>query len=232
MASSSLPLYPGSGVDVVSYVADSLDSGSSMAVPAAVAPQPECPRTCLQDGIIQPKIVTDGRVRYDKICFAIFCSTGEPDNVQEALADPHWKASMDEEFSALHHNATWHLVRADYGRNIIDCKWVYKVKCKADGTIDRYKARLVAKGFKQQYGIDYEDTFSPIVKSATVHLVLALAISRKCKLRQLDVKNMFLHGVLEEVYMRQPPGFVYASHPDYICKLDKALYGLKQTPRA
>jgi histone deacetylase 1/2 len=168
----------------------------------------EGPRTRLQHGIVQPKIITDGRIRYDKICFANFCATGESDNLQEALADPNWKMAMDDEFSALMRNNTWHLVPATHGRNVIDCKWVCKVKRKADGTIDRYKARLVAKGFKQRYGIDYEDTFSPVVKVATIRLVLALAISRNWKLRQLDVKNAFLHGVLEEeVYMRQPPGY-------------------------
>ncbi|KAK1663178.1 hypothetical protein QYE76_051337 [Lolium multiflorum] len=112
---------------------------------------------------------------------------------------------MDEEYSALMNNETWHLVPSSPGQNVIDCKWVYKVKRKADGTVDRFKARLVAKGFKQHFGIDYEDTFSPVVKAATIRLVLALVVSRGWKLRQLDVKNLFLHGVLEEeVYMRQP----------------------------
>jgi histone deacetylase 1/2 len=110
---------------------------------------------------------------------------------------------------------------------------VYRIKKKADGTIDRYKARLVAKGFKQRYGIDYEDTFSPVVKIATIRIVLSIYVSRGWSLRQLDVKNAFLHGVLEEeVYMKQPPGFESSSIPHYICKLDKALYGLKQAPRA
>jgi hypothetical protein len=116
---------------------------------------------------------------------------------------------------------------------LIACKWVYCIKRKADGTIDRYKARLVAKGFKQRYGIDYEDTFSPVVKIATIRTVLALSVSRGWSLRQLDVKNAFLHSVLEEeVYMRKPPGFENPNAPSYICELDKASYGLKQAPRA
>ncbi|KAK1661599.1 hypothetical protein QYE76_049758 [Lolium multiflorum] len=158
---------------------------------------------------------------------------GEPANLQAALDDPNWRGAMDEEFDALMKNKTWKLVPPRDGTNVIDCRWVYKIKRKSDGSIDRYKARLVAKGFKQRYGIDYEDTFSPVVKIATVRLVLALAVSKGWSLRQLDVKNAFLHGVLEEeVYMRQPPGYEHKSSPHFLCKLDKALYGLKQAPRA
>lgn len=140
---------------------------------------------------------------------------------------------MDDEYRALVENKTWHLVPQQEGTNIKDYKWVYKTKRQADGTVDIYKARLVAKGFKQRYGIDYEDTFSPIVKTATIRLVLAVVVSRGWSLRQLDVKNMFLHGVLEEeVFMRHPPRYEYAHAPYLVCKLDKSLYGLKQALRA
>jgi hypothetical protein len=116
--------------------------------------------------------------------------------------------------------------------NLIDCKWVLKIKRKADESIDSYKGRLVAKGFKQQYGIDYEDTFSLVVKIATVRLVLSLAVARGWCLRQLDVQNAFLHGILEEeVYMKQPPGFENSNASHLVCKLDKAIYGLKQAPQ-
>jgi hypothetical protein len=92
---------------------------------------------------------------------------------------------------------------------------------------------LVAKCFKQRYGIDYEDTFSPVVKTATIRIIMSIAVSRKWTMRQLDVHNAFLHGILEEeVYMRQPPGYEDKGHPDYVCRLDKTLYRLKQGSRA
>jgi hypothetical protein len=92
---------------------------------------------------------------------------------------------------------------------------------------------LVAKGFKQRYGIDYEDTFSPVIKATTIRIMLSISVSKGWSLQQLDVQNVFLHGVLEEeVYMRQTPGYEDKCNSDYVCKLDKAIYGLKQAPRA
>lgn len=88
------------------------------------------------------------------------------------------KNAMDEEYQALMRNQTWHLVPPKKGQNVIDCKWVYKIKKRADGTIDRYKACLVAKGFKQRYGIDYEETFSPVVKATTIRTILSIAVSK------------------------------------------------------
>jgi hypothetical protein len=140
---------------------------------------------------------------------------------------------MDEEILALPRNDTWHLVPADLAQNIIDCKWVFKVKQRADGNIDRYKARLVAKGFKQRYGLNYEDTFSHVVKMATIGIILSITVTNGWCLRQLDVQNAFLHDILKEnVYMKQPPGYVDSAYLMHVCKLDKALYGLKQAPRA
>jgi hypothetical protein len=140
---------------------------------------------------------------------------------------------MDSEFLPLQKNRTWHLVQPQKGSNIIDCKWVYKIKRKANDSLDRYKAGLVAKGFKQRYEIDYEDTFNPMIKCTTIRVILSIVVSKSWHLCQLDVQNAFLHGNLEEaVYMRQPPGYEDKQLPNYVCKLDKALYGFKQAPRA
>jgi hypothetical protein len=209
-----------------STVADT--AGSSALQPPSSPPAPARPSTRLQHGIRKPKVYTDGTVRY-----GLLTSSDEPYNLREALSDVRWKNAMDKEFDALQKNHTWRLVPRKPGANVIDCKWVYKVKRKADGSIDRYKARLVAKGFKQRYVIDYEDTFSHVVKAATIRLVLSLAVSKGWSLRQLDVQNAFLYGVLEEeVYMKQPPGYESKEAPDCVCRLDKAIYGLKQAPRA
>uniref|UniRef100_A0A2N9EKK8 Uncharacterized protein n=1 Tax=Fagus sylvatica TaxID=28930 RepID=A0A2N9EKK8_FAGSY len=131
-------------------------------------------------------------------------------------------------------SGTWDLVDLPAGKSAIGCKWVYKIKTRSDGTVDRYKARLVAKGFTQEYGIDYEETFAPVARLSSVRTLIVVSASRHWPLFQMDVKNAFLNGELtEEVYMQlspgfsQPPGF---SHK--VCRLRRALYGLKQAPRA
>ena len=112
-------------------------------------------------------------------------------------------------------------------------KWVFKIKLKEDGTIDRYKARLVARGFSQIPGLDFGETFSPIIKHTTIKLILSLTVTLGWTMRQLNVKNAFLHGFLkEEVFMEQPPGFINEDLPNHVCKLNLSLCGLKQAPRA
>ena len=140
---------------------------------------------------------------------------------------------MIEEYDALVRNGTWQLVPPTSSQNIVGCKWVYRVKYKSDGSVERLKARLVAKGFHQRSGIDYSDTFSPVIKPTTLRIILSLAISHGWPLHQLDINNAFLQGTLhEDVYMAQPPGFIDACNPTHVCKLNKVIYGLKQAPRA
>ena len=140
---------------------------------------------------------------------------------------------MHEELHALAKNGTWDLVPRESHHNVVSCKWVFRIKRNPDGSVARYKARLVAKGFNQRPGLDYTDTFSPVIKPTTIRVVLSIAISSGWPINQLDVNNAFLHGHLdEEVFMSQPPGFIDPSRPHHVCRLHKSLYGLKQAPRA
>jgi len=133
----------------------------------------------------------------------------------------------------LHVNRTWTLVPFHPSMNVVGSQWVYKIKRRSDGSIERYKARLVARGFTQQKGIDYSKTFSLVIKQATVRLVFSIVVSCGWKIHQLNIHNAFLNGVFdEEIYMKQPPGFVDSAHPSHVCRLHKSLYGLKQAPRA
>jgi len=140
---------------------------------------------------------------------------------------------MTEEMEALYQNKTWDLVPRIDHMNVIGCKWVFKTKLTSDGNLERLKARLVAKGFHQEEGIDFTETFSPVIKHATIRIVLSIAKMRQWPIHQLDVKNAFLHGTLNEtVYMEQPPGFQDSQKPYHVCSLKKSLYGLRQAPRA
>ncbi|KAL6316992.1 hypothetical protein AAG906_026686 [Vitis piasezkii] len=176
-------------------------------------------------------------ISYDKLSptFRAFTSSiteiQVPQNIQEAFKYPKWKAAVDEEVRALEKNGTWEITDLPRGKKPVGCKWIFTVKYKADGNVDRYKARLVAKGFTQSYGIDYQETFAPVAKLNTVRVLLSLAANLDWSLHQLDVKNAFLNGDLEEeVYMDIPAGLETTSNFNKVCRLRKSLYGLKQSP--
>src|SRR3954463_9120770 len=138
---------------------------------------------------------------------------------------------MAEELEAFHKMHTWDLVPLPPGVQLVSCKWIFKIKTKADGSVDRYKARLVARGFTQEYGIDYEETFAPVAKMTSIRTIIASAAALHWPLYQMDVKNAFLNGDLSEVIYMQPPRGI-AAPADHVCRLCRALYELKQAPYA
>lgn len=155
----------------------------------------------------------------------------EPSNYKEAKGDARWVEAMKKEIEALEKNDTWEIVDFPVGKRPIGCKWVFKVKLKADGTIDRYKSRLVAKGYHQIEGIDFQDSFSPVVKVVTVRIFLFIAGAHSWPLHQLDINNAFLHGHLdEEVYMETPEGYEKAQKGQ-VYRMKRSLCGLKQASR-
>lgn len=157
----------------------------------------------------------------------------EPKTLAAALKDPHWNNSMKHEKNNMEITHTWDLVPPDPSIKPINCGWVHKSKLNADGTLNKRKSRLVARGNEQEEGIDFVETYSPVVRTATIRSVLHVAAVKGWTIKQLDVENAFLHGDLKEhVFMKQPPGFADPEKPDYICKLRKAIYGLRQSPRA
>ena len=157
----------------------------------------------------------------------------EPTSFKEATSHDEWNEAMQKEYDALINNGTWKLVDPPLGTKPIGCKWVYKNKYKADGSLDKHKARLVAKGFAQKEGVDNEEIFAPTAKWATIWTLFALAAQKGWKVHQKDVKNAFLNKDLKEkVFMSQPEGFVVKGQEHKVCKLVKSLHGLKQAPRA
>ncbi|KAK0599011.1 hypothetical protein LWI29_001530 [Acer saccharum] len=162
-----------------------------------------------------------------------FLAEGEPNTIKLAMSDPKWLTTMKMEFEALQNNHTWVLVPASADMNIVGSNWVFKTKYNPDGSILKHKARLVAKGFHQTAGVDFLDTFSPVVKPSTICVIFALTVYYNWDIQQVDINNAFLNGDLQEhVFMRQLEGFEDQRFPGHVYKLVKALYGLKQAPRS
>ncbi|GJT68964.1 ribonuclease H-like domain-containing protein [Tanacetum coccineum] len=154
-----------------------------------------------------------------------------PTSYSIALSDSHWRDAMYDEYNALIKNGTWILVPKPPNVNVVRSIWLFRHKYHADGSLSRYKARLIANGRNQQYGVDCSDTFSPVVRPATIRKVLSLALTWNWHVHQLNVNNAFLDCDLSEtVYMYQPSGFVDSRFPHHVCRLHRSLYGLKQAP--
>lgn len=160
-------------------------------------------------------------------------SLREPMTVEEALSGDdaeNWKCAMQEEYRSLIDNSTWTVTDLPSGRKPITCKWVFKIKSGPDGAIQRYKARLVARGCAQRKGIDYQETFSPVVRYPSIRFLIALAAEYDLEIDQMDAVTAFLHGELkEDIFMTQPQ--LFEDGTPRVCKLKKSLYGLKQASR-
>ena len=159
----------------------------------------------------------------------------EPTTVKDTLSSPDkakWMSAMPKEIESLRKNDVWELVDLPKGQRAVGRKWVFKIKTDAEGSVERFKARLVAQGFSQKPGIDYDETFSPVARFESVRRVSPLAVQNDLKLYQIDVTTAFLNGDLkDEVYMKQPEGFVVKGQEHLVCKLKRSIYGLKQSSR-
>nr|GEU59590.1 hypothetical protein [Tanacetum cinerariifolium] len=169
----------------------------------------------------------------DMCIYALTVSTMEPKNVKEAMTDPAWIESMQDELLQFKRMDVWVLVPASDNISPFTLKWIFKNKHDKEQTVIRNKSRLVVRGYRQEEGIDFEESFAPVARMEAIRIFLAYDAHKSFTMLQMDVKTAFLHGSLkEDVYVFQPEGFIDADHPSHVYKLKKALYGLKQAPRA
>ena len=170
--------------------------------------------------------------RFNNLSYAMV-ALDEPLTYRQATAgedSDKWLQAINDELTAHDKNHTWSVVKKKFDMNVIGCKWVFKKKRDADGNVSKYKARLVAKGFNQQYGIDYQDTFAPVMKYKSLRIILVISLSCNAHIEQLDVKTAFLNArVKEDIYVSIPEGMNIDDQ--HVLKLNRALYGIKQAPR-
>ena len=144
----------------------------------------------------------------------------EPETYSEAMTSPEsekWRSAMEDKYMSLLKNKTWILADLPPGRKAIKCKWVYKLKTNQNGTIAKFKARLVAKGFTQIHGVDFDQTFSPVVKYESIRAILAFVAHLDMEMVQFDIRTAFLYGSLEEeIYMHQPLGYASKDPTKYL----------------
>ncbi|GJZ22320.1 retrovirus-related pol polyprotein from transposon TNT 1-94 [Tanacetum coccineum] len=165
--------------------------------------------------------------------FDAFLSSVEPKSYKDALTESCWIEAMQEELNEFERLEVWELVPRPDCVMVITLKWIYKVKLDELGGVLKNKARLVARGYRQEEGIDFEESFAPVARLEAIRIFIAFAAHMNMVVYQMDVKTAFLNGILrEEVYVSQPDGFVDPENPNHVYKLKKALYGLKQAPRA
>ncbi|GJR46267.1 retrovirus-related pol polyprotein from transposon TNT 1-94 [Tanacetum coccineum] len=152
---------------------------------------------------------------------------------KDALTESCWIEAMQEELNEFERLEVWELVPHPDCVMVITLKWIYKVKLDELGGVLKNKARLVARGYRQEEGIDFEESFAPVVRLEAIRIFIAFVAHMNMVVYQMDVKTAFLNGILhEEVYVSQLDGFVDPKNPNHVYKLKKALYGLKQAPRA
>lgn len=224
-SSADLQLHPSPGeMDLSEYIPEDTSNSDS---DIADDPDPHQLRS------------TSGKEITEYIALTAMLTDQEPLSMTAALKGrdkAKWREAMNTELACLQKNHTWDVVDLPSGKKVVGCKWVYKIKRNSEGEVDRYKARLVAKGFTQTHGIDYNETYSPVVRMTTLRLLFSLAQTRQLKVDHLDAVSAFLHGNIdEEVYMELPPGYELKSVDGAgrkVCRLRKAIYGLKQSSRA
>nr|GFC02739.1 retrovirus-related Pol polyprotein from transposon TNT 1-94 [Tanacetum cinerariifolium] len=169
----------------------------------------------------------------DMYMYALTVSTMKPKNVKEAMTDPAWIESMQEELLQFKWLDVWVLVPAPDNITPLTLKWLFKTKHDKENTVIQNKTRLVVRGYRQEEGIDFKESFASVARMEAIKIFLAYATYKSFTVFQMDVKTAFLHGTLKkDVYVCQPKGFIDANHPSHVHKLKKALYGLKQAPRA